>query len=66
MEMSHAEKADAFDCVMDCAKGLVETCTCYGCLVERLAATEAELQQTHRKAAHGCYDFFCPECDGGE
>ena len=24
---------------------------------------QAEIANTNMKAAHGCYDFFCPECD---
>lgn len=27
---------------------------------------EAELTLLHRKASHGCYNFSCPECDGGD
>jgi len=30
---------------------------------DRIESLAAELQQVHRKAQHGCYDFTCPECD---
>lgn len=28
-----------------------------------IAKLKKELEATHRKASHGCYDFHCPECD---
>jgi len=32
-------------------------------LILKLMLMTKELAVTHRKAAHGCYDFNCPECD---
>ena len=30
---------------------------------EAIRQLQAEIAKTNMKAAHGCYDFFCPECD---
>ena len=32
-------------------------------LQAELERCQAEIANTNMKAAHGCYDFFCPECD---
>ena len=30
---------------------------------EAIRQLQSEIANTNMKAAHGCYDFFCPECD---
>ena len=31
--------------------------------LERIASLSKQLDTTHRKSSHGCYDFHCGECD---
>ena len=32
-------------------------------VLNRIDSLSKELETTHRKASHGCYDFNCSECD---
>lgn len=31
--------------------------------LNRIESLTKQLETTHRKASHGCYDFNCSECD---